>query len=281
MTEQTQTNTAVESKKRVRSPAYPGIDLEEAIQRAEVIRQQENKNEAPVDAILSHWGYNPKSGTGLVVLSALLKFGLIADSGSGANRKARLTPLALKILLDDRPESEDRLAALREAALLPSIHKELWDKYQHTLPSDMTMRLYLRKDRGFHDDAADDLIEEFRATLTYARIGESAKLSPQAEDKETPVGEVNMSPTLTNSPAKQEQPPVQKIADGSRQTTRTVQIPLTDAPWASIQIPYPISEATWDEMMSFLGLMKRPFTNVKTEAQKEQDASSSGSVTTT
>ena len=41
---------------------------------------------------------------------------------------------------------------------------------------------------------------------------------------------------------------------------RTVQIPLTDAPWALLQIPYPMTEENWEEMTKLLNLMKRPLT---------------------
>ncbi len=52
-------------KKRGRSPSYPGIDLEQAIQKAEVIRRHEGRSWSPVNAILGHWGYKEKSGAGL------------------------------------------------------------------------------------------------------------------------------------------------------------------------------------------------------------------------
>ena len=41
---------------------------------------------------------------------------------------------------------------------------------------------------------------------------------------------------------------------------RTVQIPLTDSPWPTLQVPYPMSEDAWEEMLAFLALMKRPLT---------------------
>lgn len=41
---------------------------------------------------------------------------------------------------------------------------------------------------------------------------------------------------------------------------RTVQIPLTGAPWALLQIPYPMTEENWAELEAFLKLLKRPLT---------------------
>ncbi|MDO8635568.1 MAG: hypothetical protein Q7R34_04880 [Dehalococcoidia bacterium] len=253
--------------KRIRSPAYPGITLEEALSKAEIIRKAEGKNEANVDTILAHWNYKPKSGGGLVVLSALLKFGLMTDSGSGANRKARLTDTALKILLDERPDSAERMAMIKEAALAPTIHKELWNKYQGCLPSDLNLRYYLRSEKNFLDDAADELIKEFRKTLDYAKLGESAFISPEGKDKSKSEGEIQVPNLLVD--AKSESPQgLEKHADGQKQVTtpptiKQIQIPLTGTTWAVVQVPVPMSEENWQELEDFLDLMKGGITGTR------------------
>jgi hypothetical protein len=250
--------------RRVRSPAYPGITLEEALSRAESIRKAEGRNEAHVDTILSHWQYKPKSGAGLVVLSALIKFGLMIDNGSGKNRKARLTDLALKILLDDRPESQERLVLMREAALAPSIHRELWDKYQAALPSDLNLRYYLRSEKGFSDNAADELIQEYRQTLAFTKLDESANISPGGGRKPL-EGEIKMPETLLEPKTR-----VQGDKGITKQEyeIKQVQIPLTDAPWAIIQVPVPMTEKNWQELQDFLGLMKGPVTGTPKQTRR-------------
>lgn len=60
------------------------------------------------------------------------------------------------------------------------------------------------------------------------------------------VGVVQESPTATMA-----------------QTNRTVQIPLTGAPWALLQIPYPMTEVNWSEMEKLLNLMKKPLTTAR------------------
>src|SRR3990167_6354693 len=107
----------------------------------------------------------------------------------------------MKILLDDRPESIERLVAVREAALNPSIHHELWEKYQGALPSGTTLRYYLRHDLGFQDDGAEWCVQELRSTLAYARLPESANISPKAEDKLQPEGELQMVQPQTITPS--------------------------------------------------------------------------------
>lgn len=250
------------TKRKGRSPAYPAIDLPEALQKAEVIRKAEGKNATHVDTALQHWGYKAKSGGGMAALSALIKFGLLEDEGKGDERRVRLTQLALRILLDDLAESPERLKAVREAALLPAIHKELWEKYQGALPSDQTIRFYLRHDRVFQDDAADSCIQEFRSSLAYARLPESGTISPEASDTETFEGEQTMSqqqtPVATATPAAQPRTDVQpeNKQESSGGALRPLQLPLSADTWATLTAPFPLTKQAWEQMLAVLNAMK-------------------------
>lgn len=250
-------------RRRERSPSYPGIDLETAIERARVLRAREGRNAAPVDAILHHWGYRPASGMGMVALAALKKFGLLEDQGVGTARKAKLTDLALTILLDEREDSPQRMEAIRSAALRPPIHAELWEESGEQLPSDQNLRYKLRRERGFTDSAADQFIRQFRSTLAFAGLTDSDSMGEYRSDKpsdrngeymhahapETATGRRVASPT----PPPQPSFPSAEHGDPS---LRTVSLPLAGAPWATLQVPYPLSEEAWDQMMQLLKAMK-------------------------
>lgn len=133
---------------KARSPSYPGIDLATALDRARSIYEHEGREAGAVDSLYGDWGLKPRSGAGGVVLAALKKFGLMIDEGAGATRRARLTDLALEILLDDTG-SAARDADIQSAALLPEIHQEVWRKYGGEPPADARLRLWLIRDRGF------------------------------------------------------------------------------------------------------------------------------------
>lgn len=257
----TATPTASSKTKRQRSPAYPAVNLAEALQRAEVLRKEAGKNQIHVDGILDVWQFKPKSGGGMAILSALLKFNLLEDEGTGDTRRARLTPFALDVLLDDRPDSPARTTKLKEAALAPAIHREMWDKYQGAIPGDVTLRVYLRRDRGFGDAAANDLIKEFRETIAYANLSQTDSISPTVEDKIKPDGEGEMAQPLTIDQTSEANARAEKTQDGTKtRVNRTVQIPLTNAPWVLLQVPYPMTDANWDEMQKQLDLLKKPLT---------------------
>jgi len=167
---------------RLRSPAYPGIDLEAAIKRAQEFYDRERRNSANAEIAVLHRGYKPTSGGGFVVIAALKAFGLISDSGSGKGRKIQLTDLALRILLDRRPDSAERAEAIKQAALMPKIHASLWNKYREDIPSDENLRHELVFERKFNENSVGDFIKEFRDTIKFAKLSNSDTVSLSEED---------------------------------------------------------------------------------------------------
>ena len=257
---------STQKKRAGRSPSYPDIELQEAIEKARRLWVGEHRNFAPLAAIQQHWGYKANTGPGLRAVSALLKFGLLADRGRGENRQAKLTVLAIKIILDDRPNSPDRDDAIREAALNPPIHRELWERYQGDLPSDATLRYTLLTERGFSEAGADALIREFKSTVEFAKLAESDIMA----DKPSGEGEEDRDkdqehPDIFNIPfppserdqtmqTTQERPKVGETS--SQPEKRVIQVPLPTGEWVAIQLPVPLTETDWDQMFNVLNAMK-------------------------
>lgn len=157
--------------KKQRSPSYPGIPLQEAIERAKQFYKKEGKHEALVPTAITHWGYSSKSSGGLVTIAALKAYGLMADKGVGVDRKVFLTPFGLNLILDERTVSPDRDKAIQQAAMTPKIMAELWSKYGRDLPSHETLRHYLRVEREFNDNAVNDVIKVYQANVQFAQLG--------------------------------------------------------------------------------------------------------------
>jgi hypothetical protein len=212
---------------------------------------REQRSAAHVDVLYDHWGHKPKSGAGGVVLAALKKYGLITDEGAGANRRARLTDIAMDILLDDS-SSPKRQAIIREAALKPAIHQEVWNKYAGSLPSDQSLRMWLIRDKAFTPSGADEFIGQFRRTLAFALTPSSDKVETQ--DTPTETSEVMPPPTSTTTTqfasAKYQVRP-------SGQPAVSIQLPLgVEFGWASLDAPFPLTEQAWTLMLRVLEAMK-------------------------
>ena len=174
----------VNAKKRQRSPAYPFINLETAIRRAKEFYDHEGRNAAPLKVAVKHWGYEEKSSGGLQTTAALIAFGLMQDEGTGDKRKIKLTPTALTILLDERPDSPSRAQAIKTAALTPKIHQQLWQKWGLSQTSDANMKhmLILELDPPFNPKTADTVIKEYRDTIAFAKPDSSATVPLAAGD---------------------------------------------------------------------------------------------------
>jgi len=148
-------NDVVETRKAIeRSPSFPFISLEKAVDRARQYYEEEKRSSAAFSVTAEHWGYRPSSSGALQTAAALKSYGLMADEGSGANRKFKLTDLAFRILLDTRPDDTDRKRYMRQAALLPPIVAEIYGKWPDGLPSESSLNHYFVLERGFNQSTA-------------------------------------------------------------------------------------------------------------------------------
>lgn len=146
--------TKVRKAAKDRSPNFPFISLEQALVRAAQFYGQEKRGSAPVAAVAAHWNYSPSSSGLLQTIAALKSYGLMEDDGSGETRKVRLTDLAFRILLDQRPDSVEREQFKRQAALRPNIAAEIKEKWPTGLPSGPTLSHFLVLERGFNQQTA-------------------------------------------------------------------------------------------------------------------------------
>jgi hypothetical protein len=162
-----------------RSPSFPYVSLKEALEKAEVFRLKEGRNAASFEVGVSHWRYSPKSSGAKQTVAALRAFGLFDPEGP-----LKLTDTALRVLMDKREPSPEREGLIRRLALNPPMHKRLWERYGVHLPSHANLRHALIFDDGFNENAVEDFIEEYKATIEFARLAESGSMPPEDEERD-------------------------------------------------------------------------------------------------
>jgi len=232
--------------------------------RAEAIYKHEGKYAAPVDVVLSHWGYTGMSGPASRQVAALKKFGLIEDEGSKTDRQIRLSDLALRIVMPDSPE---RAESLKVAALKPAIHQELLAKYKDGLPaSDGSIRWHLVSDLGFTENAAQELIAEYRATLKFAGLDPSSPPDnlgatdiQEPEEDPSQSRDMDMSdarPPNGTTPSTREEAEQNETKTKASSTMRDLTIPLPGTAWVKIEGEFPMAEDSWDQLLAMLSAMK-------------------------
>ena len=167
-------------KMRTRSPAYPFVNLETALRRAKEFYAAQQHHAAPLKVAVKLWGYEEKSSGGLQTAAALVSFGLLNDEGTSDGRKVRLTPLALKILLN--PDLLGREEAIKQVALTPKIHRQVWNKWGAKPPeASMRYALLTEWEPRFNPNTVDTFIREYRDTIAFAKLSESDKVSSEGE----------------------------------------------------------------------------------------------------
>lgn len=258
-----------------RSPAYPSISLEAAIEKAKIVWASENHNSAPISALLEHLGFSSATGTALRTIAALKQYGLLEDTGRGDDRKGQLTRLAKNIILDEREDSSERDSAIREAALKPKMHQHLWGKYKGSMPSDTTLRMYLLRDMRFSTAGANALLKEFKESKAFAKLDSYDNMSP-TEDREDSGDDKQESTDLIGraSDVAVGDSPMTINVEGNVKT-QTVLMPIQAGMKAAIQVPETMTEDQWDLMMNYIQNLKHAV--VSNIAAETNGASSSDS----
>ncbi|SAI72189.1 Uncharacterised protein [Bordetella ansorpii] len=248
-----------------RSPAYPAIDLKAALDRAQVFYMHERRAEAGVAVAVQHWGYSVSSSGGKGVLAALIAYGLMEDKGSGEQRRVRLTDLALRILLDERPDSSERDEAVRRAALMPKIHAELFARWPDELPSNPNLRHYLLIEKKFNENAVDDFIKELRITAEFAKLyaPSGVEVGLPSVDATAPSSSIAQEPeqnveSLLRPAPSQAQSPIPSMARPIAASANMRQDTFTlDEGQVMLQWPAQLSEDSYEDLKDWLELQLR------------------------
>lgn len=185
-----------------RSPAYPSLPVQKALEKAEALFLREKSNPAPLVSALEAWGYGPKSSGGRQTLATMKYYGLIEVTGEGDARLIRVSEVARRIILDKREDGSEKRALIRQVALTPTAHRAIYQRYSSELPSDGTVHHFLVFERNFNDDAARELISEYKQTAAFVGLYEAEGFESAPNDQiPCDEGDTLISPTSDVRPA--------------------------------------------------------------------------------
>lgn len=159
-----------------RSPNYPACSLADAVGMLAKFWKQEARTTVPASVAAVAIGYKSLSGPARTGLASLKKYGLLADEKQGM----RVSPLALRIL--NPVDNDDKIQALREAALRPELFKQLFET--HASASENALKAHLINTLGFSDIGARTLIKSFKETIEFAKLTDSEYGQNQGENME-------------------------------------------------------------------------------------------------
>jgi hypothetical protein len=259
--------------KRQRSPNYPAVGLQNAVERARKLYDADGPPGSTLAAAFERIGFSNAHGQAQAVMSALKKFGLLEYVDG------RMVPTKLAIDVFEFPENHPRhIAALQEMALKPIIYAELVEQFREhaRLPSDDSLRPELVSDKGFNKLAVDGFLSDFRSSLEYAGLleGNTLKLSIQGDsghndapeqpeqDRDNPAatlfGKIMDGGMFGRFVAKPKVPiGTQSALPLSEKKMRDLAIPLMDDEVAYLRIPVPLSEENYEYLVAQIAMFKR------------------------
>jgi hypothetical protein len=187
-----------DEKKRERSPNYPFLSLPMALGRVQQMYAEEKRASIPPSVLARHWGYSPKSSGLVQSIAALKSYGLIEDDGRGADRRVRLTERALRIILDERPDSTEKAEYIRQAADSPPLMARLREAYPDELPSQAALHHFLIFDLKFGPEAAKAALRIITENQDFIRAFGPYSISGTIQPVEEPTKSV--APTIFPPP---------------------------------------------------------------------------------
>lgn len=194
--------------KKHRSPNYPYTGLEDAIEKTRKIQEHGAKFFVPFSVAMEAWGY--KAGTTHSMIAALKAYGLIDLQGEGDKKQIKVSDNGTKILDNDY---SGRGGLIKDAALKPTLHRELWDKWDGELPpSNKVITEYLKYEKHFNPTAVDGFVGQFRDVIAFAKLTASDRISSASEENDIQKG-AEMKEQEGQSEAKQPPPPPDGVSD--------------------------------------------------------------------
>lgn len=172
---------------RQRSPSYPSLTLEQAIDMVGKIHKANRTNVISRETAARDMGYSGLTGRSLTVLGSLAQYGLVDKAGKGDIKVSRR---AVEIL--HPVEEAHRAEAIIEAALAPALFRTLHERFPEGVPSENALRSFMVQS-DFNDVAIGPAISAFLETNAFAeKAKESGRTGPsRAETEESP----SQSPT--------------------------------------------------------------------------------------
>ena len=232
-----------------RSPGYPGVTLETAIERVKKLYEVGRGHWLPLSEITKAWGYaSPTTGPASVTYAALKKFGLLDEQGSGKDRKAKLSALALEIVMNPDPR-----AFIKQAALKPQAHRDLWEAHGPNLPPDTALRYELVMQRRFTEGGADDFIRKYRRTIAFAQLDDSDTVAGSESDKLEDNGADPPPENGIDEGNGDHKPKLQRKAEPG---VLSIPVPVIGGEPILIEGKFPVSEAAWSQFLAVLQAMK-------------------------
>jgi hypothetical protein len=172
------TDTVENVAQRDRSPAFPVLGLQAAIERLVEFEAYYKRSAARPEKIGEAWGIKTKAYADRMA-AALRYFGLLEYQGAGKDRTIAVSEEGRKYLRAQQEETKREV--IKAAALRPKQMAVFWEHWLNDRPADAACIDDLVQNHGFSVAGARDFLKVYDATISYAGLSESDKIDPEVE----------------------------------------------------------------------------------------------------
>jgi hypothetical protein len=172
---------------RKKSPRAPSLPLNEALDRALKVYDQERLHPAPTDVVAQALGYkSANNGSALTVIASLRYFGLLERPKDGflsVNKSVEAYKFA--------PDENVRKSLLHEFLKCPPLYQELLEKYSASLPSEANLKFELIQ-KGFLPQTSQPILSAFLQSVAFVGYYDQ-KIEMNSESDTSKVDSVSES----------------------------------------------------------------------------------------
>ena len=169
---------AESTEQRDRSPSYPLIPLEAALDRLTDFEAHFKRSPARPDKVQGAWGIKAKARVDRIA-AALRYFGLLDYQGTGKDRQIVISEEGRKYLRAQQDEIKREV--VKAAALRPKEIARYWGEWGEDRPADAACLDDLVLERRFSERGARQFLKVYDATITFARLSGSDKLEQESD----------------------------------------------------------------------------------------------------
>jgi hypothetical protein len=165
---------ANEPGQKDRSPSYPNIPLETALERLIAFEAHFKRSAARPDKVGGAWDIKAKAYTDRTV-AALRYFGLLNYERGGNGRQVVISEEGRKYLRAQQDETKREI--VKAAALRPKQIAKFWSEWGPDRPADAACLDELVLKNGFSEAGARDFLKVYDATISFAKLSDCDKIA--------------------------------------------------------------------------------------------------------
>jgi len=258
-----QTESSGSAGKNDRSPSFPFIPLETALERLAAFEEHFKRTPARPEKAGEAWGIDAQAYADRT-LAALRAFGLVDYQGMGKSRVAVVSEEGRNYLRAQQETTKREI--VRRAALRPKQIAKFWNEWGSDRPADAACLDTLMMRDSFSEKGARDFLKVYDSTISYAKLFGDDKIATEIEKAVESMDHVSAAPLRDRQPSSAT-PQSARLRDPAPGMRKEV-VGLIEGD-VILEYPSQLSPESYEELDSALKLF---LTRAKRRAEIERDA---------